>query len=187
MKTQYGISLSNLPRLPLAHQVSVGIIRGKPYRELTELIARFSLCGHFHFIVGGEWIPDQDSLRRAVRRYTTAVKEALDHPIIGRPSTCLQLRDQLAMADAQPHPVFILDFIHRFYDPDIPLSLRQRVFDQCCQRVKLLSGSKPIFILVQAVPTEEYQQFFPLLAFMANEILEVEEYPQLPAIQHSLI
>lgn len=187
MKTQYGISLSNLPRLPLASQVSVGIIRGKPYRELTELIARFALCGHFHFIVGSEWIPDQDSLRRAIRRYTTAVNEILDHPIIGRPSTCLQLRDQLTMADAQPHPVFILNFFHRFYDPDIDLSLRQRVFDGCCERVKLLSRSKPVFILVQAMPTEEYQQFFPLLALTANEILEVEEYPQLPAIQHSFI
>ena len=187
MNTQYGISLSNLPRLPLAPQVSVGIIRGKPYRELTELIARFALCGHFHFIVGSEWIPDQDSLRRAIRRYTTAVHETLEYPILGRPSTRLQLRDQLAMAERQPHPIFILDFLHRFYDPDTDLSLRQRVLNQCCQHVRLLSGSKPVFILVQAVPTEEYQQFFSLLALTANEILEVEEYPQLPATQHSLI
>ena len=187
MKTQYGISLSNLPRLPLAPQVSVGIIRGKPYRELTELIARFALCGHFHFIVGGEWIPDQDSLRRAIRRYTTAVHETLDRPILGRPSTCLQLRDQLRMADRQPHPIFILDFLHRFFDPDIDLPLRQRVFEECCRHLKLLSRTKSVFILVHQVFTEDYQYFFPVLASSADEINDVEEdLPREPQ-QYSLL
>jgi hypothetical protein len=187
MKTQYGVALASLPHIPLAPQVSVGIIRGKPYKELTELIVRFALCGYFHFIVGGEWIPDQDSLRRAVRRYTTAVNEILDRPILGRPSTCLQLRDQLIMADAQPHPIFILDFLNRFYDPDVDLSLRQRIFEGCCQRVERLSRSKSVFILVHDVATEEYQLFFPLLAATANEILEVEEPPEIPGIQYSLL
>jgi len=187
MKTQLGISLANLPRLPLSPQVSVGIIRGKQHKDLTELIARFALCGHFHFIVGGEWLPDQDSLRRAIRRYTTAVNETLDHPILGRPSTCLQLRDQLTMADAQQHPVFILDFLNRFYDPDVDLSLRQRILEGCCQRVQLLSKFKPVFILTQNVLTEEYQRFFPLLASTADEILDVEENSQIAELQYSLL
>ena len=187
MKTQYDISLSNLPRLPLTPGVSVGIIRGKPYRELTEFIARFSLRGHFHFIVGSEWIPDQDSLRRAIRRYTTAVHETLDRPILGRPSTCLQLRDQLAMADRQPHPIFVLDFLHRFYDPDVDLTLRQRVFGECCQHVELLSHTKSVFILVQQVFTEDYQHFFPILASAAHEILDVEENTPTVARQYSLL
>jgi hypothetical protein len=187
MKTKFGISLANLPHLPLAPQVSVGIIRGKPYKELTELIARFAMSGHYHFIVGGEWLPDQASLRRAVRRYTTAVNETLDRPILGRPSTCLQLRDQLTMADAQPHPVFILNFLNRFYDPDIQLSLRERVLDGCSQRVQLLSQTKSVFILIYWVPTEEYQRFFPLLASAADEILEVEENSAPEALQYSLL
>jgi hypothetical protein len=187
MKTQSSISLASLPRLPLVPQVSVGIIRRKQYKELTELIARFALCGYFHFIVGGEWIPDQASLRRAVRRYTTAVDETLNHPILGRPSTCLQLRDQLTMANAQPHPIFILDFLNQFYDSDVDLSLRQRVFDGCCQRVELLSRSKSVFIVVQDVSTENYQRFFPLLAATASEILEVEKHLQLPVLQYPLL
>src|SRR6266508_4365967 len=142
MKKQFSISLANLPRLPLSPQVSLGVIRGKQHKELTELIARFALCRYFHFIVGGEWLPDQDSLRRSVRRYTTAVNETLDHPILGRPSTCLQLRDQLTMADAQQHPIFILDFLNHFYDPDVDLSLRQRVLKQCCNCLQDLSQSK---------------------------------------------
>jgi hypothetical protein len=187
MKTQSSISLASLPRLPLAPKVSVGIIRRKQYKELTELIARFALGGHFHLIVGGEWIPDQTSLRRAVRRFTTAVDETLNHVIIGRPSTCLQLRDQLAMADAQPHPILIHDFLNHFYDPDVDLALRQRVIDACCQRVKLLARSKPIFIILKDVPTEDYQHFFPLLASIANEILEVEEDSPAETFQYSLL
>ncbi len=187
MKTQFGVSLANLPHLPLFPQVSVGIIRGKQYKELTELIARFALSGHFHFIVGGEWLPDQDSLRRSIRRYTTAVGETLDRPIMGRPSTCLQLRDQLTTADAQKHPIFILDFFNHFHDPDVAFSLRQRVLEGCCQRVQVLSRSKSVFILVQDVLTEEYQSFFPLLASVADEILDVEENLQTEARQYSLL
>jgi len=187
MKKPFSISLATLPRLPLSPQVSLGVIRGKQHKELTELIARFALCGYFHFIVGGEWLPDQDSLRRSVRRYTTAVNETLDHPILGRPSTCLQLRDQLTMADAQQHPIFILDFLNHFYDPDVDLSLRQRVLKQCCNCLQDLSRSKSVFILVHWVPTEDYERFFPLLASAADEILEVEENSQTEALQYSLL
>ncbi len=186
MKTQSGISLANLPRLPLSPQVSVGVIRGKQYKELTELIARFALRGYFHFIVGGEWLPDQDSLRRAIRRYTTAVEETLGHPILGRPSTCLQLRDQLAMADAQNRPIFILDFLHHFFDPDVDLSLRKRVLEGCCQSTQNLARAKSVFILVPCTSTEEYRQFFPRLASIADEILEIEELPQPASLQYSL-
>jgi hypothetical protein len=186
MKTQSGVSLANLPRLPFSHQVSVGVIQGKQYQELTELIARFALCGYIHLIVGGEWLPDQDSLRRAIRRYTTALEETLDHPILGRPSTCLQLRDQLAMADVQSHPILILDFLHHFFDPDVDLFLRKRILEGCCQSTQKLSRSKPVFILVQDTFTEEYRQFFPYLASIADEILEVEEFPQPESLQYSL-
>jgi hypothetical protein len=186
MKKQFSISLANLPRLPSSPQVSLGVIRGKQHKELTELIARFALCGYFHFIVGGEWLPDQDSLRRAVRRYTTAVNETLDHPILGRPSTCLQLRDQLTIADAQPHPIFVLDFLNRFQDPDVDPSLRERVFAGCCQQVQVLARTKPVFILIYRVPTEDYERFFPLLASVADEILEVEENSQTESLQYSL-
>ena len=91
------------------------------------------------------------------------------------------------MADAQEHPIFVLDFLNHFYDPDVDLSLRQRVLEGCCQRVKLLSKSKSVFILTQNVSTEEYQSFFPLLASTADEILEVEENPQVAELQYSLL
>ncbi len=187
MQKQFSISLANLPRLPFSPQVSLGVIRGKQHKELTELIARFALCGYVHFIVGGEWLPDQDSLRRSVRRYTTAVNETLDHLILGRPSTCLQLRDQLTMADVQPHPIFILNFLNRFYDPDIELALRERVFNACCQHVQAVARTKPVFILIHWQPTEDYERFFPRIASLAGEIIEVEESSSTETLQYSLL
>ena len=180
-------SLAHLPLLSLKKQITVGILHGRYHKELTEFIARLALRGPFHFIVGGEWLPDQDSLRRAVRRHTTEVDEVLDHPMLGRPSTCLQLRDQLLTADDQPNSVFILNFLHHFYDPDVNLSLRQRVWEECCSQVQVLAYSKPIFILVKVSPLEEYENFFPLLASIAGELIEIEDNSHTEATQPSLL
>ncbi len=178
--------LSHLPTLQKQGKLTIGILRDRQHEELTELIARLALRGPFHLIVGGEWLPEQDSLRRAVRRHTTAVMETLEHPILGRPSTCLQLRDQLEKANDQPHPVFILNFFHHFYDPDIELTLRQRVLADCCQRVQVLASSRPVLVLVRVMPVTEYQEFLPSLTSIAAEIIEIQEKPNTEAVQPSL-
>ncbi len=178
--------LSYLPALPKEGKLTLGILQDKYHEELTELIAQLALRGPFHLIVGGEWLPDQDSLRRAVRRHTTAVMEVLEHPILGRPSTCLQLRDQLEKANDQPHPVFILNFFHHFYDPDIDLTLRQRVLADCCQRVQVLALARPVLVLVRAMPVTEYQEFLPSLTSIASEIIEIQQKSSTEAIQPSL-
>jgi len=186
MTSSHAITLANLPRLPLSPQLLVGVLWGKQQKGLTELIARFALRGHFHFVVGGEWLPDQDSLHRAIRWYTTAVEETLDHPILGRPSNCLQLRDQLMQADSQPHPILVLDFLHHFFDPDVDISLRRRVLEQCCRCVKQLSATRSVFVLVRNVDSEEYQDFFPMLADIADEIIEEKEDSRIRILQATL-
>ena len=174
MKAQFSISLANLPLSPTP-RVTLGILKGPEHEALTELIARLALRGSFHLTAGSEWLPDQDRLQRSVRRYTTAVKETLDHPILGRPSTYLQMLDQLCSADSQSHPILILDFLHFFYDPDVDLPLRQRVLEQCCQHIRNLAHSKSVLVLVQHLPIDEYQLFFPILASAADEILEAND------------
>ena len=178
--------LSHLPSLSKKGKLTVGILHERLHDELTELIARLALLGPFHLIVGGEWLPDQDSLRRAVRRNTTAVMETLENPILGRPSTCLQLRDQLEKADCQPHPVFILNFLHHFYDPDIELTLRKRVLADCCQRIQVLATSRPVLVLVRVMPVTEYQEFLQSVTSIATEIIEIQEKPNTEAVQPSL-
>ncbi len=187
MKLQARFSLANLPPSPLPPRVVLGVIEGREEESLTELIARLALRGPFHLIAGSEWLPDQDSLRRSVRRYTTSVEETLDHPILGRPSTCLQLLDQLTSADSQKLPILVLDFLHFFYDPDVELSLRQRVLEQCCQRVQHLARTWPVIALIEELAVEEYQLFFPSLRSIADEILEVHKDSVPQPVQLSLL
>ncbi len=165
----------------------MGILHEKYHEELTEFMTQLALCGPFHLIVGGEWLPDQDNLRRAVRRHTTAVTEVLERPILGRPSTCLQLRNQLEKAATQPYPVFVLNFFHHFYDPDIDLSLRRRVLEDCCRCVDALASSRPVLVLVRTQPIDEYQDFLPSLTSIATEVIEIEENQNTEAFQPSLL
>jgi hypothetical protein len=178
--------LSYLPSLSSKGKLTLGILHEKHHEELTEFIARLALRGPFHLIVGGEWLPDQDRLRRTVRRHSTAVAEVLERPIIGRPSTCLQLRDQLEKAEIQPHPVLVLNFFHHFYDPDVGLWLRKRVLVDCCKSVQILAISRPVLVLVRALPVDEYQDFLPSLTAIATEIIEIEEKNTTEAVQHTL-
>jgi hypothetical protein len=178
--------LSYLPSLSNKEKLTVGILHEKYHEELTEFIARLALRGPFHLIVGGEWLPDQDRLRRAVRRHTTVVAEVLEHPILGRPSTCLQLRDQLEKAETQSHPIFVLNFFHHFYDPDVDLSLRQRVLEDCCKSIQILAISRPVLVLVWALPVDEYQEFLPSLTSSATEVIEIEEKTTAETVQHTL-
>jgi hypothetical protein len=178
--------LSYLPSLSSKGKLTLGILHEKYHDELTEFIARLALRGPFHLIVGGEWLPDQDRLRRAVRRHTTAVAKVLEHPILGRPSTCLQLRDQLEKADTQPHPVFILNLFHHFLDPDVDLVLRQRVLVDCCKSIQTLAISRPVLILIRAMPVDDYQDFLPFLTSLATEVIEIEEKTFAEAFQQPL-
>ncbi len=186
MNTQINISLASLPPVPLSPRVLLAVTQDKAYPGITELIVRLALHGPFHLIAGGEWLPDQDTLRRSVRRHTVEVRETLDRLILGRPSTCLQLRDQLAQAETQDDLILILDFLHLFYDPDVDLSLRQRVLEQCCQSVGHLSRYKLVIALVQQLPLQDYELFFPILASVADEILEAQADAPSPVSQPSL-
>jgi hypothetical protein len=187
MNPQPAISLANRPIRLLPHRVILAVVQGHASRGMTELIARLALRGPFHLISSGHWLPDQDSLRRAVRRYTLRVNETLDHLILGRPATCLQLRDQLIQAELQPHPVFALNFLNHFFDPDVELSLRQQVLGQCCQLVKHLSAGRSVVVLVEDLPTQEYQEFLPRLASIADEVLRPAGESEGEASQLSLL
>jgi hypothetical protein len=148
---------------------------GKEHEAVTNLITQLALHGPFHLIAGDEWLPDRDTLYRSVRRFTPEVKEMLDHPILMRPMTCLQLLDLLMESDMQNKPTLILDFLHHFYNADVELSLRDRILEQCCQYTKRLSLSNSVVVLVPRLCTEEYKRFFPLLASIADEIIPVKE------------
>jgi len=148
---------------------------GKEHAALIELIIQLALRGPFNLIAGDEWLPDRDTLYRAVRRHSLKVEETLNHPRLMRPMTCLQLLDLLMETDMQNKPILILDFLHHFHNSDVELSLRDRTLEQSCQYVKRLSFSNSVVVCVLRRPTEEYRRFFPILASVADELILVEE------------
>jgi hypothetical protein len=156
---------------------------GQEHERITELIAQWVLHGPFYLIAAGEWMPEHDDLRYAVYRHTVAFDKALDNLILARPFTCLQLLDLLIEADRQNKPILILDFLHLFYDADVDLSLRDSTLEQCCHYAKRLSFSNPVAVLVPSLAIEEYRRFFPLVASIADEIIESNEHPSVEASQ----
>jgi hypothetical protein len=150
---------------------------------ITELIAQWVLHGAFYLIAAGEWLPDHDDLRYSIYQYTIAIDETLNNLVLARPFTCFQLLDLLMEAGGQNKPVLILDFLHLFYDADIELSLRQRALDQCCHYTKRLSLSSHVAVLVPTISIEAYQRFFPVLAAVADEILETGKQQETELIQ----
>ena len=145
--------------------------------SITELITQWVLRDTFYLIAAGEWLPDHDDLRYSVYKYTSAFDEVLDRLILSRPFTCLQLLDLLIEAERQNKPILILDFLHLFYDQDVDLSLRFAILEQCCQYIKRLSFSRSVVLLVPSLAVDDYRRFFPLVASIADEIIESEDPP----------
>ncbi len=149
---------------------------GRASEGITELFAALALRGPFYAIAGGEWLPTY-ALVRSLRRRTPAIHQIMERIRLARPFTCYQVLDLLTGIRPEHDPVLVLDFLHHFYNPDIPVSVRQRVLEQCCKRLESLSLVRPLLVFVQAMETEEYRGFFPLVAGMADEILQAVEAP----------
>ncbi len=151
----------------------LAITEGKERDGLTELIARSALKGSFYFIAGGEWVPDQDDLRTSIGRHTTDIDRVLDNPHLTRPTTCLQLLDLIANVDSKPEPLLILDFLHLFYNVDIVISRRMQMVEQCCEHLQRIKLFRPVVIFLQQASRDEYDLFFPMIASIANETVEL--------------
>jgi hypothetical protein len=159
---------------------------GRPGEGLTELFAALAMRGSFYAIAGGEWLPTY-ALARSLRRRTTAICDVLSRIRIARPFTCYQLLDLLTDIRPEREPVLILDFLHHFHNPDVPLDVRRRVLRQCCKRLEVLSLLRPLVVFLQALPTEEYRSFFPLVAGMADEVLQAPATKPVEVLQPLLL
>ncbi len=148
--------------------------------SITELIAALALRGPFYVIAGGEWLPGY-ALTRSLRAKTHRVKQCLDHLILARPFTCYQVLDLLNDTRPGSEPILILDLLHHFYNDDVDLAVRFRVFEQSCKHLQRLSLFRPVLVFAQRMPVKHYQQFFSLLTAIADETFQIEEPSTKPA------
>jgi hypothetical protein len=158
---------------------------GRQSEGVTELFATLALRGSFQAIAGGEWIPTY-ALVQSVRRKTTEVQQVLGHVRLTRPFTCYQVLDLLEGTRPEHDPILILDFLHHFYNPDIQPSVRRRVLEHCCKHLQRLALMRPLIVLVENLPTDEYREFFPLVAASADEVLRMADAPAAEDVQLSL-
>jgi len=174
---------SNLPINYVAHWISPSKFRelliletvGREKKNIIELITQWVLRGSFMVIAAGDWFVGHDDLRYSVFRYTNAFDEILDRLRLVRARTCFQLLDLLEKAEKENKSILILDPLHHFFNADVKLSVRNRIFEQCCQWIKRLSSSNHVAVLVPKLDTDDHKRFFPLLAAVADEVIPVEE------------
>ncbi len=157
---------------------------GRPSEGITEVFAALAIRGPFYAIAGGEWLPTY-ALVRSLRHRAPAIQQVLARIRLARPFTCYQVLDLLTDIRPEHDPILVLDFLHHFHNPDIPLPVRQRVLEQCCRRLQRLSLSRTLLVFVQSMQTEEYRNFFPILAAAADEVLQTDEAPNVEASQPS--
>jgi hypothetical protein len=142
-------------------------------QKLVELIAASALRGPLCIIAGSEWIPSY-RVAHSIRRSTVELERVLNNVRLARAFTCYQLLDLLAAAPVDGTPVLVLDFLHTFFTPDLPLSVRLRTLRECCHHLRQLSHHQPVTVFALRVPVKDYEIFYPILAAGADEIIQPE-------------
>jgi hypothetical protein len=143
------------------------------------MISTLILQGPLFVVAASEWLPAFE-LTRMVRRNTIAVKETLNRLRSARASTCYRLFDSLASLPINGEPMLALDFLHTFYDDDVPLPVRFFKLRQCCQELKRLAFSRPVIVVTQHVSVENCEEFITILCSIADKTISIE--PELETV-----
>ena len=155
------------------------LTRDSARKSKTELIASLILGGPLFVVSGDEWLPSYD-LPRMIREQTTDIKSVMGRLYTARVSTCYRLFDSLASISLTGEPVLVLDFLHTFYDSDIPLRTRLFKLRECCRELKRLAFYRPVVVMTQEMEAEEYEKFIPALCSITDKTLTLD--PELERI-----
>jgi hypothetical protein len=139
----------------------------------TNLIANLILNGPLFVVSGDEWLP-AFILPRLIRGRTIAIKTIMGRLRTVRASTCYRLFDSLAVTDSKGEPMLVMDFLHTFYDEDIPLRTRLFKLRECCRELMRLAFYRPVIVMTQEREGEDYDKFIPALSPLADKTLTLE-------------
>jgi len=160
------------------------LTRDKARKGKTSLIASLILNGPLFVISGDEWLPSFD-LPRMIRGQITEVHAIASRLRSVRSSTCYRLFDSLANIPSKGEPILVLDFLHTFYDTDIPLRTRLFRLRECCRELKRLAFYRPVIVMIQEGEGEDYEKLIPALSQIADQIFTLEpesEHIKQPAL-----
>jgi hypothetical protein len=153
------------------------LTRDKARKSKTNLIANLILNGPLFVVSGDEWLPAFD-LPRMIRGQTTEIHVVTSRLRSVRSSTCYRLFDSLANIPSKGEPILVLDFLHTFYDTDIPLRTRLFRLRECCRELKRLAFYRPVIVMTQEGAGEDYEKFIPALSPIADQIFTLEPEPE---------
>jgi hypothetical protein len=173
--------MNKLLRLPTDLTRSRGLTliltSNKARTSIAELIASVILVSPLFVIAGSEWLP-AFALPRLVRRRTTRIKETLSRLYTARVSTCYRLLDSLASTASMGEPILVLDFLHTFYDKDIPYLVRSYKLRKCYDELSRLAFYRPVIVMTQQMQCEEHEAFFHSLSLIASKTFYLESTPE---------
>jgi hypothetical protein len=155
------------------HGISLILTHDRAHTNKTELIAHLILAGPLLVISGDEWLP-AFALPRLLRRQTTQVKALMDRFSTVRASTCYRLLDSLTNTAPGTEPLLVLEFLHTFYDDDIPFRTRLFKLRDCCRQLKSISLHRPVLVMTRLTQSEDFEKFLPALDSIANRTLTLE-------------
>lgn len=155
------------------------LTRDSARRSKTELIASLILRGPLFVVSGDEWLP-AFALPRTLRGHTTEIKEIMGRLYSVRASTCYRLFDSLAGIPLKGEPILVMDFLHTFYDSDIPLRTRLFKLRECCRELKRLAFYRPVIVVTQEREGEDYEKLIPALCSITDKTVTLD--PELEPI-----
>jgi hypothetical protein len=166
-------SLILSPNLIRSRGLALILTMGKARAEMTNLIAELILRGPLFIVAASEWLPAYE-LARKLRRRTVRIREILNRMYGARASTCYRLLDSLANLPSNGEPILVLDFLHTFYDTNVPLDIRLFKLRECCRELKRLAFYRPVIVMTRVSSAEDYEKFIPHLCFLADRTLTLE-------------
>ncbi len=173
----YFVGMNNISQLAIDTTEKRGLAliltQDRARQQKTDLIANLILNGPLFAVSGDEWLPSF-LLPRMIRSRTKEVKAVLDRLRTARASTCYRLLDSLANTTSVGEPVLVMEFLHTFYDPDIPLQIRLLKLRDCCRELKRLAFYRPVLVITQEAEGEEYEKLFAALQSVADTIVTLE-------------
>jgi hypothetical protein len=158
--------MDNIIKLPVnvteKRGLALILTKDKARKSKLDLIANLILNGPLFIVSGDEWLPAFD-LPRLIREHTAEIRLIMSHLYSVRASTCYRLFDSLANIPSKGEPVLVTDFLHTFYDSDIPLRTRLFRLRECCRELKRLAFYRPVIVMIQEMEGEDYEKFTPAL------------------------
>ena len=149
------------------------LTRDRARQIKTDLTAHLILNSPLLVVSGDEWLPDF-ALSRIIYSQTIQIKEVANRLRTVRASTCYRLWDSLASISSKGEPILVLEFLHTFYDANIPIYTRLFRLRECCRELARLAFYRPVIVMTRIIDSQDYEKFIPALSPIANQTFTLE-------------